>query len=88
MARGSCVVARRDHLYRRDLQECREDDLREGRVSEGSGGPFQLEPRREHAACHRLPRRRENQRGGVENAHSRGRDAQQVQGQEPKVKRH
>ena len=28
--RGSGLVARRNHMYRRDLQECREDDFREG----------------------------------------------------------
>ena len=36
-ARHAGVVARRHHLHWRVLQECREADLREGRVSEGSG---------------------------------------------------
>ena len=39
MERRSGVVARRDHLHRRDVQERREDDLRQGRLA---GGPFGL----------------------------------------------
>ena len=42
MARGSGVVARWTDLHRRDLQECREDDLRQGGCSEGSFEPLQL----------------------------------------------
>src|SRR5213596_2710787 len=41
--RGSGVVARRIDLHRRDLQERREDDLRQGGGSERSLGPLQLE---------------------------------------------
>ncbi len=33
MERGAGVVARRHHLHRRDVQECREDDLRQGGAS-------------------------------------------------------
>ena len=40
MERGSGVVARRIDLDRRDLQERREDDLRQGGGSEGSSGLF------------------------------------------------
>ena len=40
MERGSGVVARRDHLHRRDLQERREDDLRQRGGTEGSFGLF------------------------------------------------
>jgi hypothetical protein len=29
-ARGSSLVARRHHLHRRDVQDCREADLRQG----------------------------------------------------------
>ena len=39
MERGSGVVARRNHLHRRDVQEGREDDLRQGG---GSGDPSGL----------------------------------------------
>ena len=40
------------------LQECREADLRQGRVSEGPGPPLQLEPRGKRAPRDRHPRRR------------------------------
>src|SRR5262245_55513936 len=77
--RGSGVVARRVDLHRRDLQERREDDLRQRRGSEGSFTPLQLQSRGEYKACHRLPRGREDRRGGVEDSHSRRRDPEQVQ---------
>ena len=38
--RGSGVVARRDHLHRRDLQERREADLRQGRLAPDPSGLF------------------------------------------------
>src|SRR5213596_2144988 len=41
--RGSGVVARRIDLHRRELQERREDDLRQRSGSEGSFGPLQLQ---------------------------------------------
>src|SRR5262249_35273334 len=41
--RGSGVVARRIDLHRRNLQERREDDLRQRGGSEGSFGPLQLQ---------------------------------------------
>src|SRR5262245_17087880 len=41
--RGSGVVARRIDLHRRDLQERREDDLRQRGGSEGSFWPLQLQ---------------------------------------------
>jgi hypothetical protein len=41
--RGSGVVARRIDLHRRDVQERREDDLRQRGGSEGSFGPLQLQ---------------------------------------------
>src|SRR5262249_55510544 len=77
--RGSGVVARRVDLHRRDLQERREDDLRQGGSAEGSLAPLQLQSRGEHKACHRLPRRRRDQRGGVEDSNSRLRAPEQVQ---------
>ena len=49
--RHSRVVARRDHLHRRALQECREADLRQRRVSEGPGRSLQLGPRRKGAGA-------------------------------------
>src|SRR5262245_38794669 len=41
--RGSGVVARWNDLHRRDVQERREDDLRQRGGSEGSFGPLQLQ---------------------------------------------
>src|ERR1043166_9507593 len=41
--RGSGVVTRRLDLHRRDLQERREDDLRQRGGAEGSFGPLQLQ---------------------------------------------
>src|SRR5207302_10662747 len=41
--RGSGVVARRIDLHRRDLQERRENDLRQRGGSQGSFGPLQLQ---------------------------------------------
>ena len=40
------------------VQECREADLRQGRVSEGSGPSLQLESRRKRTPRDRHPRRR------------------------------
>ena len=40
--------------------------------------PLQLESRRQHAARHRLPRRRGDRREGFEGTHSRGREAERV----------
>ena len=40
MERRSGVVPRRNHLHRRDLQERREDDLRQGRSLEDPSGLF------------------------------------------------
>ena len=57
-ARHSGLVARRHHLHRRVLQECREADLRQGRVSEGSGPSLQLESRRKRTPRYRHSRRR------------------------------
>ena len=56
--RDSGLVARRHHLHRRILQDGREADLRQGRVSEGSGPSLQLEPRRKRTPRDRHPRRR------------------------------
>src|SRR5262249_56504249 len=42
--RGSGMVARRIDLHRGDLQERREDDLRQGGGSEGSFRALQLQP--------------------------------------------
>ena len=44
MARRSNVVSRRNHLHRRDVQERREDDLRQGSSAEGSFGPLFYDP--------------------------------------------
>ena len=52
------LVARRHHLHWRILQECREANLRQGRVSEGSGPSLQLESRRKRTPRDRHPRRR------------------------------
>ena len=36
-------------------QECGEDDLRQGRLARRPFRPLQLQPRRQHQACHRFP---------------------------------
>src|SRR5690348_10517548 len=78
MERGSGVVARGNYLYRRDVQERREDDLREGRFAGRPCPPVQLESRRQYAAGDRLPRGRQDQRKGVEGAHPRRRGTEHV----------
>lgn len=40
MAGRSGVVACRHHLHRRDVQECREDDVRQGRLAGRPSGLF------------------------------------------------
>src|SRR5579885_2128774 len=65
MERRSRVVARRTHLHRRDLQERREDDLREGSSAERPRAPIQLQPRR-----------RQDQREGVEGSDPRSHNAE------------
>src|SRR5437667_8924454 len=54
----SDLVARRNHLHWRILQECREAYLLQRRVSEGSGPSLQLESRRKRTPRDRHPRRR------------------------------
>jgi hypothetical protein len=76
--RGSGVVSRRIDLHRRDVQERREDDLRQRGGSEGSFGRLQLQSSRKHQACHRPPRGREDRRGGIEGSYSRGCDTKRV----------
>src|SRR6267142_5800640 len=51
----SDLVARRHHLHSRVLQECREADLRQGRVAEGSRPSLQLESRRKRTPRDRHP---------------------------------
>ena len=36
------MLLRRDHLHRRDVQACREDDLRQGRLAGGGSMPSWL----------------------------------------------
>src|SRR4029079_13252238 len=55
MLGGSGVVARRQHLYRRDLQDHREAALRQRRLDRGPFAPLQREPRRQCEARHRYP---------------------------------
>jgi len=38
-----------------DVQECREDDVRQRRLVGGPFRPLQLQPRRQHQASHRFP---------------------------------
>src|SRR5438874_4670760 len=64
------LVARRHHLYWRILQEGREADLRQGRVSEGSGPSLQLESRRKYTPGDRHPRRRRSGRVRLQDAGS------------------
>src|SRR5262249_15057406 len=49
-------VPPRTGLHGRDVQERREDDLRQGRGPERSFAALQLQSRGEHEARHRLPR--------------------------------
>jgi len=51
----------------------------EGSGSERSFEPLQLQSRGQHAACDRLPRGRQDKRGGVQDSHSERRDPEQVQ---------
>src|SRR6185436_5370003 len=72
------LVARRTDLHRRDVQEGRKADLRQGCGAEGSFAPLQFQPRGKHAACHRRPRGREDRREGIQGPHQRRRDPEQV----------
>ena len=81
MARRPGVGALRHHLHRRDLQGCREADLRQGRRDRRPRGPVQREPRRQRAARHRYPRGRDDQREGVQGAGPRRRRAECGEGQ-------
>src|SRR3989454_7276272 len=76
--RDSSLVAQRADLHRRDVQECREDDLRQGSLPEGPFKPLQFQSRRQRQARHRLPRRRQAGRGGPEGSHSGRRGLEQV----------
>src|SRR3989454_4981287 len=66
----SDLVARRYHLHRRILQECREAYLLQGRVSEGSGPSLQLESRRKRTPRDRHPRSRRSGRVRLQGARS------------------
>src|SRR5678815_2412885 len=74
------VVSRRIDLHRRDLQERREDDLRQGRLTQGPLAPLQLQPGWQHQARHRLPRGREDQRESLEGSYPRGSGAERLPG--------
>ena len=65
--------------YWRDLQEGREDDLRQGSLPEGLYRPLQFQPRRQREACHRLPRRRPAGRESPEGPRSGRRGLQRVE---------
>jgi hypothetical protein len=57
-------------LHRRNLQECREEDFRQGRLPAGSGRPVQFKSRRQHPARDRLSRSRQARSEVSEGAHS------------------
>ena len=76
--RDSRLVAQRAHLHRRDVQERREDDLRQGSLPEGPFRPLQFQSRRQRQARHRLPRRRQAEREGSEGSRSGRRRLEQV----------
>ena len=59
-------------------KKCREADLRQGRVSEGSGPSLQLESRRKRTPRDRHPRRRRSRRVRLQGARSPGGRAQPV----------
>jgi len=95
VARRPRLVPRRNHLYRRDLPEHRQNDLCQGRSPPRSFPPLQLQPRRQHPPRHRLPRRRQTRRRGLEGSPSRRRLPQHVQiptlihhGSEPRCSTH
>ena len=75
---GPGLVAQRDRLHRRDVQERREDDLRQGSVAEGPFRPLQFQSRRQRQARHRLPRGRQDQREGPEGSHQSRREAERL----------
>ena len=52
----SGLVARRDRLHGRDLQEGGQADLRPGAPGSRTHAPLQLQPRGKHASGHRHPR--------------------------------
>jgi hypothetical protein len=61
IAGGAGVVARRHRLHGRDVQERRQDDIRQGGGVTGPCRFIQLEPRWDCQARDRYPRRREHQ---------------------------
>jgi hypothetical protein len=61
-------VWERHHLHRRDLQERRQADLRQGRGSAGPRRAVQLQPRRQYPAGDRHPRERADQRSRLQGA--------------------
>src|SRR5882672_5891221 len=73
----SGLVARRHHLHRRILQECREAYLRQRRVSQRFGPSLQLESRRKHTPRDRHPRRRRSWGVRLQGARSPSRRPQQ-----------
>lgn len=85
MERGPGVVTRRTDLHRRDLQDRREADLRQGRITLGPFRPFQLEPRWQRQARNRHPRGRSDRRGRVQGVDPRGRKPKRVVG--PRTKK-
>jgi Tol biopolymer transport system component len=78
--RGPGVVTRRTDLHRRDVQDRREADLLQGRITEGPFRPFQLEPQWQRQARNRLPRGRSDRRGRVQGVDPRGREPDRVVG--------
>lgn len=76
----SSLVAQRADLHRRDLQEGREDDIRQGSLFGEPFEPLQFQPGRQHPARHRLPGSRQAGREGPEGALSGRCGLQQVVG--------
>jgi hypothetical protein len=74
------VVTRRTDLHRLDVQDRREADLRQGRITEGPFTPFQLEPGWQRQARNRRPRGRSDRRGRVQGVDPRGREPERVVG--------
>lgn len=77
--RRANLVAERHHLHRRNLKGQNQAHIRQRRRAQGSRRSFQCEPRWRNAPRHRYPRRRSDQREGVESPDQSRRSAECVQ---------
>src|SRR3974390_2345164 len=68
-----------NNLPRRELQKYRENNPCKRGRPEKTCRPFQFQPRREHAPCHRFPRGCGDKRKRIDGSHSQRGGAEQVQ---------